>query len=193
MADYRRFFTFIRRRDRFQCCYCDRRDLFGEFALDHFLPKSRYPALAEDPENIVLACQQCNNSKANVDPTGLILHPRKEDYGDHIEVEPNGMLVAKTDIGRSTIEALRLNRPSLVSWRQQEERLRETLASLLKTLSSIDGLDQLLARGTGAEGDAVDKRAWILDLYQRLSELAAPPAVVDENGRIARAQAIDLT
>ena len=193
MADYSKYTAFIRRRDRFQCCYCGRRDLFGEFDLDHFLPKARYPALVEDRENIVLACHPCNCAKGGFDPTGLILNPRKDDYTDHLALQQNGVLVAKSDIGRSTLEVLQLNRPSLVSWRQQEERLRETLASLLKTLSGIDGLDELLAGGTGAEEDTADKRAWILDLYQRLSDLAGPPTVLDEVGRVALVQAIDWT
>jgi 5-methylcytosine-specific restriction endonuclease McrA len=50
--------------------------------LDHYLPKSRYAALAVNPANLIPACSDCNKAKSNtVDDT---LHP----YYDNIENEP---------------------------------------------------------------------------------------------------------
>ena len=49
--------------------------------LDHYLPKSRYAALAVNPANLIPACSDCNKAKSNaVDDT---LHP----YYDNIENE----------------------------------------------------------------------------------------------------------
>ena len=48
--------------------------------IDHYLPKSKYPAIAVFPHNLVPACSRCNGHKlAEVD--GLTLHP----YYDNVE------------------------------------------------------------------------------------------------------------
>jgi HNH endonuclease len=47
--------------------------------LDHYLPKSRYAALAVNPANLIPACSDCN--KAKLDAVADTLHP----YYDNIE------------------------------------------------------------------------------------------------------------
>lgn len=46
--------------------------------LDHYLPKSRFPLLAVAPDNLLPACPQCNQSKAEYYPdrsTSALIHP----------------------------------------------------------------------------------------------------------------------
>jgi hypothetical protein len=46
--------------------------------LDHFLPKSHFPALCVDPLNLVPVCEQCNLIKGNKRPDSAentLLHP----------------------------------------------------------------------------------------------------------------------
>src|ERR1700722_5204566 len=50
--------------------------------LDHYLPKSRYAALAVNPANLIPACSDCNKAKS--DAVADTLHP----YYDNIEHEP---------------------------------------------------------------------------------------------------------
>jgi hypothetical protein len=50
--------------------------------LDHYLPKSRYAALAVNPANLIPACSDCNKAKSNA--VADTLHP----YYDDIEHEP---------------------------------------------------------------------------------------------------------
>lgn len=50
--------------------------------LDHYLPKSRYTALAVNPANLIPACSDCNKAKA--DAVADTLHP----YYDNVEREP---------------------------------------------------------------------------------------------------------
>ena len=47
--------------------------------LDHYLPKSRYAALAVNPANLIPACSDCNKAKS--DAVADTLHP----YYDNIE------------------------------------------------------------------------------------------------------------
>jgi 5-methylcytosine-specific restriction endonuclease McrA len=50
--------------------------------LDHYLPKSRYAALAVNPANLIPACSDCN--KAKLDAVESTLHP----YYDNVENDP---------------------------------------------------------------------------------------------------------
>lgn len=50
--------------------------------LDHYLPKSRYPALAVAPLNLIPACKDCNTAKMESFPTSqedAMLHPYFDD------------------------------------------------------------------------------------------------------------------
>jgi hypothetical protein len=49
--------------------------------LDHYLPKSRYAALAVNPANLIPACSDCNKAKSNA--VAETLHP----YYDNVERE----------------------------------------------------------------------------------------------------------
>lgn len=46
--------------------------------LDHFVPKSSFPALCVDPLNLIPACGECNRTKGeywSADVSGTLLHP----------------------------------------------------------------------------------------------------------------------
>ena len=61
------------------CPYCGQRTVDS---LDHYLPKSIYPALAVTPINLVPACSACNKTKLDFQPTeaeNLVLHPYYDD------------------------------------------------------------------------------------------------------------------
>lgn len=58
-----------------KCPYCNHRNVG---TLDHFLPKSEYPALAVTPCNLVPACMECNKKKGDYRPTtpdDVLVHP----------------------------------------------------------------------------------------------------------------------
>lgn len=66
-----------------RCPLCGQRQVS---TLDHFLPKSKHPALAVAPLNLVPACKDCNTAKlakTASSPTSVTLHP----YFDDIEGE----------------------------------------------------------------------------------------------------------
>lgn len=49
-----------------RCRYCGRLVRYGKSSLDHVVPVSR--GGGDDPGNIVLACQHCNQAKADFTP-----------------------------------------------------------------------------------------------------------------------------
>lgn len=61
-----------------KCPLCGHREVM---TLDHYLPKSYYPALAVNPINLIPACSDCNRTKSAL--TIPTLHP----YYDDIEKE----------------------------------------------------------------------------------------------------------
>jgi hypothetical protein len=98
----------------------------GTFPIDHIVPRS--DGGKHDPENLALACQHCNQTKADnstgLDPvTGAtvgLFHPRLQDWERHFEwsVELLGVLIGRTPVGRATIATLQLNEAAALGVRR---------------------------------------------------------------------------
>src|SRR3954463_13334313 len=50
-------------RDKFRCQYCGDKQSLSQLTLDHIMPRSR--GGDNSPVNVVTACIECNNRKAN--------------------------------------------------------------------------------------------------------------------------------
>lgn len=110
----------------FRCEYCGSPSRFcpDSLSIEHVVPRSQ--GGADDPANLALACQGCNNHKYTsveaVDPiTGHIValySPREHDWQDHFAWSADFLvMLGITPTGRATIEKLRLNRPGVVNLR----------------------------------------------------------------------------
>jgi 5-methylcytosine-specific restriction endonuclease McrA len=70
-------------RDRYRCQYCGRRGTAFDLTLDHILPRSRGGRTVA--ENLVTACQACNNRKGDRTPEEarmpLLTNPAALYYG----------------------------------------------------------------------------------------------------------------
>lgn len=108
---------------RHRCGYCLTQEVVigRSMEFDHLLPRSLGGSTTE--ENLWLACSFCNIYKGNrflvIDPaTGAkvrIFNPRQQDWGQHFAwAEGATRIDGSTAIGRATVAALQLNRPSLV-------------------------------------------------------------------------------
>ena len=89
--------------------------------FDHLIPRSLGGPTTED--NLWLACSLCNDHKSNrflvVDPeTGVnvrIFNPRQQEWAAHFAWSEGATRIdGTTAVGRATVAALHLNRPSLV-------------------------------------------------------------------------------
>jgi hypothetical protein len=110
------------------CCeYCLSQSRFAtqSFSVEHIVPRSK--GGTSDLQNLALSCQGCNNYKYDKitarDPvTGAsapLYHPRQHSWTEHFTWNDDFTLVLGTTAnGRATVEALRLNRPSLVNLRR---------------------------------------------------------------------------
>jgi hypothetical protein len=110
------------------CCeYCrsQARLATHPFSVEHIIPKIRGGAATLD--NLALACQGCNNHKYDKttgrDPTSgqvvQLYHPRQHRWLEHFAWSPEFVLImGLTPIGRTTVEALQLNRAGVVNLRR---------------------------------------------------------------------------
>jgi len=112
---------------RHRCGYCltNEQVVGALMQIDHIIPEALGGSSGE--ENLWLACALCNAHKgckvATLDPvTGEIVrlfNPRTQAWYDHFAWQAEGtLIVGRTPIGRATVIALRLNRPTLVKARR---------------------------------------------------------------------------
>jgi hypothetical protein len=119
----------IRRADN-RCEYCKLSQIGQEatFHIDHVIPVA-----ADGPteaNNLALACVSCSLHKSAKqfaqDPltaeTVRIFNPRQQLWEDHFCWE-GVQVIGLTSQGRATIAALRMNRPVILTIRQEEEIL----------------------------------------------------------------------
>lgn len=117
----------VRLRAQNLCEYCRTLlDFTGhDFTIDHIIPEAL--GGASDLANLCFCCFWCNNFKQAriraTDPrTGRIVplfNPRADQWEDHFRWSSTfTRVIGRTPAGRATVEALRLNRQSLVSARR---------------------------------------------------------------------------
>ena len=114
-------------RARHRCGYCLTAEAIvgTPMEIEHIVPESL--GGLTDELNLWLACSLCNDHKSNriaaADPeTGRIARlfdPRRQSWREHFQWSEDGSeIFGLTPTGRATVDALRLNRPSLVEARK---------------------------------------------------------------------------
>jgi hypothetical protein len=118
------------RRSSERCEYCHLSQAGQEatFHIDHVIPVAAGGLTVAN--NLALACVSCSLRKgarqAAVDPQtstiALLFHPRRDTWSEHFAWQ-GVRLLGLTATGRATIKALDLNRPLILSIRQEEALL----------------------------------------------------------------------
>lgn len=185
-----------------KCAYCECKPAVGGYAeVEHFLPKSRYPALAFDWDNLLPACRRCNDAKLDLDPRAEpIIDPSRADPEallayDFLRIRPRGE-GGEAETARRTIERCGLNRSQLYGERadllhtltQYMDRLREELAKLrsadtprkrgirlTRLRNSLDEIDVLL-------GDDRPHAGFSRWLVQQFPEYREARTLAEEGG-----------
>lgn len=104
------------------CEYCQSPESYSPsaFSVEHLIPKSL--GGSDEPENLALSCQECNNRKYTsvdaLDPLTRervpLYDPRRDSWAEHFAWSTDYTeVVGLTPTGRATIERLQLNRRSL--------------------------------------------------------------------------------
>lgn len=154
-SSYQRYKPYLREDFAYACAYCGVHENEGGgprfFTVEHFRPKSRFPALRNDYANLLYACAVCNGYKGDdwpsehplADGRGY-LDPCDHDLGEHIGQPGEGSdeVAGITAVGRYMVARLHLNRGLLRKIRRirrEEEALhRQFVALVERTLGLIE-------------------------------------------------------
>lgn len=139
------------------CGYCGDEDARSDsvvFHVDHFAPKSRFPALALKYGNLVYACRYCNVSKSDHwigndeavhhDGKRGFVDPCTEEYEKHLVRLASGRIVGQTELGRYIVGRLKLNliRHELLWQARRARKLRDEVERLLDELEERGEADE---------------------------------------------------
>ncbi|WDE05431.1 HNH endonuclease [Thalassomonas viridans] len=118
---YREYRPDLRKDFNGACGYCDDNDEFQDkstFHIDHFAPKSKFPELELEYENLVYSCRFCNVAKSNkwisndaeISHNGVkgFIDPCDDNYDEHIYRDFKGAINAKSSIGAYLVKELNL-------------------------------------------------------------------------------------
>ena len=117
----------VRQRAGEACEYCrlPQESQEATFHVDHIRPRTLGGATTFD--NLALACVSCSLHKAArvnvVDSTDgqevSLFHPLEDKWGQHFSLKTDFRFDGRTPTGRATIDALRMNRSSIVAIRRE--------------------------------------------------------------------------
>ena len=125
----------LRRDFEYRCVYCTiHENEYGShqnFCVEHFKPKSIFPELKCDYNNLFYACNPCNNNKGadwpNKDYFNKLgfyyIDPCEEDYEDHFKLNlTTYKLEHQTNAAMYMIKRIRLNRRQLIRLRLKRDK-----------------------------------------------------------------------
>jgi len=127
-----RFYLKVAKRAGKICEYCRAPEIASNFLfeVEHIIPRSRKGKT--EFENLALACRSCNIFKSDylngIDETGAetarLFHPRRDVWHEHFRSNSETLEIeGLTEIGRGTVNRLRLNNPLQIRARKQWYRL----------------------------------------------------------------------
>lgn len=107
-----------------KCMYCESKITHIDFGdIEHIKPKSKFPALEFDWDNLGYACTKCNRQYKNDNYSVLtpFLNPYDDCPSDHL-IASGSLLFSKNgdERGELTIIGLGLNRPELLEKRLEK-------------------------------------------------------------------------
>lgn len=123
-----------------KCSYCECKINVEskDVTIDHFKPKSLYPELVVEWENLFPVCLRCNREKSDCDE--ILLNPCENEPKDFIALSKQNPFrlkgIDEFGIGKKTISKIALNDPERVmvermtQWEDIHQKLEETYEDL---------------------------------------------------------------
>ena len=112
----------------FRCIYCLNRKVWAPtniWAIDHLISQDDAPELECEYDNLVFACQFCNQQKL----ANRVPDPCQVAYGKCLRVESDGMVTALNTQVRRLVNVIRLNHPRFIEERLKTLRVWKVLAT----------------------------------------------------------------
>lgn len=127
-SGYRSYRPWLRDEFTFRCVYCLIREQWGrvtgEFDVDHFAPQPVDPNQRDTYDNLLYACQTCNQRKQ----AGVLPDPCRALTSETTRVYPDGSIAGLTPDANVIIRVLCLNSPRWIRWRRMWIRILELAA-----------------------------------------------------------------
>lgn len=111
----------------FRCIYCLNRKVWSPtniWAIDHLVSQDDAPELECEYDNLVFACQFCNQQKL----ANRVPDPCRVAYGKCLRVESDGKVTPLNTQGKRLVKIIRLNHPRFIQERLKTMRLLKILA-----------------------------------------------------------------
>ena len=108
---------------RCEYCHLPQHAVYLPFHIEHII--ARQHGGTDDSENLALACDRCNRHKganlSSIDPDSLklvrLFQPRHDRWSEHFLLS-GAEVIGVTEIGRATVNLLRMNSESRMELRQ---------------------------------------------------------------------------
>ncbi|MCU0490095.1 MAG: HNH endonuclease [Chloroflexaceae bacterium] len=145
-SSYQRYKAYLREDFAYTCVYCGihENEAGGPryFSVEHYRPKSRFPALTTSYPNLLYACGVCNSYKGDdwpsddplTDGEGY-LDPCEHDFDQHFEPGRDFRVAGKTTVADYMIRRMHLNRSMMRKIRrnrQEEAELHQQFVALVE-------------------------------------------------------------
>ena len=179
--NYRSYKKPLRADFQHKCGYCDDHDdAFGNERgshIDHFAPKSKFPELQNEYENLVYSCPYCNGAKSDKwygtdasipnDGTKGFVDPCNTQLDQHLGRKASGEIFGLTPLGRFMVQILNLKLA-----RHQFNWQHERIYRLRKDLSEIR---QMLPVQSDRRLELLEMIADLCDMEQRYTSPSGKP------------------
>ena len=148
---YQSYKSYLRTEFDATCVYCRMPDRLADinyYAVDHYRPKKKFPALINEYLNLFYSCGTCNTRKSQFWPdkkqlvAGVFIpNPCEYRMNDHMRYSADGSVIARSTAGKWTIDLMRLNEPLRIKKRgfyvSAKKRLLIEKLDLLKLLNEL--------------------------------------------------------
>lgn len=189
---YASYKPFLQREFKRTCVYCQAVDTVAPgvvFGVDHYRPKSKFPAEATEYKNLFYCCSQCNSRKNNHWPfpefvdTQTIPNPCAHVMTKHLRFR-GAVVEAQSDCGTFTLKLLDLNDPKVVQFREHMIHMVDVLLREYQHVEELlEEIGRKEAKGKLSSDEASDYRQAVaeelskietsLSLYYGTSPLSA--------------------
>jgi uncharacterized protein (TIGR02646 family) len=173
---YRDYRKYLRYDFMFSCAYCTMSEAEAQairFTIDHYEPRNARPDLQHEYENLMYSCDECNLRKGDRCPPSQaradgyrFFRPDQDLHQEHFE--KSGLrLTARSNTGNYSVEALDLNRHSLLKLREIRGRLLECDRLVVEGVLGLRNfhIDQLPPSIKGAAVRAINQASVAADQF----------------------------
>jgi len=164
------------------CVYCRAVDTVAPgvvFGVDHYRPKSKYPAESTNYLNLYYCCSACNSRKNNHWPfpefadTQMIPNPCDHVMTRHLRFKESSV-EPKTESGEFALELLDLNDPAAIAFRDHVNHMVDVLTRQeTEARHTLDVIEKRHRRGELSTEVATDLHAELVEELRKIDDSLA--------------------